>query len=168
MATPLQSPELAAQDLLERSWGDVIPVDPVKIARYLGIQAFEAQLDSGVAGVLVKRPGREPTIIMNNLDSPKRQRFTCAHELGHFVARSNDSAEDQENYESIDLRDALASTGLDPSEVWANQFGAALLMPAARVQERFDMGLTSVEMALEFDVSPDAMQFRMTNLQLVQ
>lgn len=166
--THAQDAEGAAQDVLDRTWGDAIPVDPVKIARYLGIQAFEAQLDTGISGVLIKRTDRDPTIIMNNLDSPRRQRFTCAHELGHFVAKSNDPSEDQDNYESIDYRDSLSASGLDSAEIWANQFGAALLMPAQKVQECFAQGMTSIDMALAFDVSPDAMQFRLKNLNLLR
>ncbi len=56
----------------------VLPVDPFMIAQRLGIKAYTANLDERVSGMLVKRPGEDPEIYVNDSDSPNRQRFTCA------------------------------------------------------------------------------------------
>lgn len=161
------SPEHDASKLLEVAWtlglpATPIPVDPIRIAKSLGIDAFEAQMDTDVAGAIVKRAGRDPVILLSAQDSRNRQRFTCAHELGHFVRRANAADADSENYEFVDLRGALAAEGTNPDEIYANQFAANLLMPYERVKDFW--GEPPVEMAVRFQVSTDAMTFRLRNL----
>src|SRR5579872_2579934 len=113
-------------------WRGGFPVDPVQIARTLGIDVRQAVLSPDVSGALVKKLGEDPVILMNANDAPNRQRFTCAHELGHFVERGNDP----DAYEYVDLRDTIwSAAGTDPAEVFANNFAANLLMPAAEVRE---------------------------------
>lgn len=151
-----------AAKLLKAVWGRAIPVDPVAIARAAGLRVLDASLDENTLGALVKQPGQDPTIIINESDSDNRKRFTCAHELGHFVRRS----EEAEEYETIDLRNALSATGLDQEEIYANEFAACLLMPEDDVRRFVAMGLDDLEMAIRFKVSREALQFRMANLSL--
>ena len=99
---------------------------------------------------------------MNANDSPNRQRFTCAHELGHFVRR----AANPDSYEWVDLRGPLAAAGQDPEEIYANSFAAALLMPEAEVRRLWKEGERELELAQYFDVSREAMQYRLMNLRL--
>ncbi len=75
--------------------------------------------------MLVKRRGEDPEIYVHASDSLNRQRFTCAHELGHYVKRS---AMGDEEWEYVEHRALLASQGTDPEEVYANKFAAGLLM----------------------------------------
>lgn len=126
------NPETDAREILSTVWapgvapGEVpLPVDPFSIAQRLGIKAFSAGLDQGVSGVLVKRRGEDPEIYVHASDSLNRQRFTCAHELGHYVKRS---AMGDEEWEYVEHRALLASQGTDPEEVYANKFAAGLLM----------------------------------------
>jgi Zn-dependent peptidase ImmA (M78 family) len=149
-----------AAKLLTAVWGGAIPVDPVSIARTAGLRVLDASLDENTLGALVKQPGQDPTILINESDSENRKRFTCAHELGHFVRRS----EEADEYETIDLRNSLSATGLDPEEIYANEFAACLLMPEDDVRRFVQMGLDDLEMAIRFRVSREALQFRMTNL----
>jgi Zn-dependent peptidase ImmA (M78 family) len=149
-----------AERVLADLWDDTLPVDPVRIARGLGIKVVTAHLDQDVSGALVKEPQRDPTIVLNATDSPNRTRFTCAHELGHFVKRTRAP----EEYTYVDHRASLAATGREPHEVYANQFAAALLMPARHVRRLDAEGLTDLQMALRFDVSLEAMQYRLQNL----
>lgn len=161
-----QAAEKDAADLLARVWSSQdLPVDPVRIAKELGIEAFAAQLDRNVSGALVKKPGRDPVILLNQDDSENRQRFSCAHELGHFVRRSNQMGESEE-FEYVDLRGDLASTGLDEDEVYANTFAASLLMPREEVTARVKDGQSVVQMQLVFGVSGDAMENRLSYLGL--
>lgn len=143
----------------------VVPVDPVQIADALGIDVFEAQLAKNVSGAIVKDPGRDPQIIMNRDDHPNRQRFTCAHELGHFVLRSADE-EEADEYEFIDFRGPEASGGTDESEIFANAFAAHLLMPEDEVRARVKDGGTPASLAFEFRVSQEAMTHHLKNLGL--
>jgi len=60
----------------------------------------------------------------------------------------------------------LASCGTSRQEIFANQFGAELLMPEDEVQQLHRLGLDEVAMARRFNVSLDAMRFRLVNLRL--
>jgi Zn-dependent peptidase ImmA (M78 family) len=162
------NPERDAQQILETVWlreQDEIrlPVDPFAIAKRLGITVYLSMLADGVSGMLVKRAAYDdPEIHLNAGDHRNRQRFTCAHELGHYVKRSATGNPD-EIWEYVDRRDTLASQGNDPDEVYANQFAANLLMPRDLVKKLKDeLGVAAL--AYEFGVSADAMKFRLDNL----
>lgn len=155
----------AAEDaakLLRAAWGGAIPVDPVAIARTAGLRVLDAELDEKTLGALVKNPGQDPVILLNQSDSPNRRRFTCAHELGHFVRR----AEETDEYTTVDLRNPVSATGLDSEEIYANEFAASLLMPEDEVKSLVEAGLDDLEMAIRFKVSREAMQHRLDNLDL--
>jgi Zn-dependent peptidase ImmA (M78 family) len=144
------------------TWGYVFPVDPVRIARRLGIDVLDAYLAPNVSGALIKKPGEDPTVFLNATDSPNRKRFTCAHEIAHFVQRS----ESVDEYEWVDLRGPLSAAGLEFDEIYANQFAAALLMPADEIRKLHRAGKNDIELAQYFDVSREAIQFRLKNLGL--
>lgn len=130
--------------------GDTFPVDPVQIARRLGVDVHRAVLSQEISGALVKKLGQDPTILLNASDHTNRQRFTCAHELGHFVTRELEP----DVYEYVDLRDTMYSaSGRDPDEVFANRFAAHLLMPEDEVRRLATEGLSVTLMARHFQVS---------------
>lgn len=167
----MPDPEKAASELLRTVWAPdgppAYPVDPGKIAEELGLKVYAADLQIDVSGMLVKHPARDPEIYVNGRDSKNRQRFSCAHELGHYVKRSSEDVQTPEDgWEYIDLRSPLSATGLDPEEVWANQFAAALLMPAGLVRAVYSEISEPAALAFEFGVSSDAMNFRLQNLGL--
>ncbi len=158
--------ETDAERLLRTAWADpfgeiTIPVDPVQIANRLGVDVFTAPMDQLISGVLTKKPNSDAVIYLNRADHSNRQRFTCAHELGHYMSRTIKGTFD---YEFIDRRDQLASSGSDPDEIYANQFAAALLMPADVVRRLRRDGLMPFELAYKFKVSEEAMSFRLANL----
>lgn len=158
------NPTTAAQELLEDAWaGRGFPVDPVQIAKELGIDVFEADLPATVSGALIKEKDQDPAIFLNAKDSRNRKRFTCAHEIGHFIWRQGN---DGEQYEYLDLRGDHSSTGTNPEEVFANQFAANLLMPAKEVGRLCAEDTHRFRMAYHFGVSDDAMRFRLSNLSL--
>lgn len=157
-----QDAQRAAQGILSDTWDGRLPIDPVRIARALGIDVITAHLADDVAGAIVKELGQDPSIVLNAQDSQNRQRFTCAHEIGHYVRRE----ERGEDYEYIDYRDIFSSTGQHDEERFANAFAACLLMPDEHVRRFHAEGLSDIQMALRFDVSRDAMTFRLLNLGL--
>jgi hypothetical protein len=153
-----------ADQLRRTAWGTRFPVDPVQIAHKLGIDVRQAQLSDNISGALVKEVGKDPTILLNANDYPNRRRFTCAHELGHFVSRSGDASA----YEYVDLRDTIwSAAGTEPDEVFANAFAANLLMPENEVRRLEDAGATPSQMAVYFGVSQDALHFRLKNLKIL-
>jgi Zn-dependent peptidase ImmA (M78 family) len=163
---PSKVKERAAEEadrLIATAWPfRTIPVDPVAIARTAGLRVVDAELDDDTLGALIKTQGQEPTIMINQSDPENRKRFTCAHELGHWVARSDEADE----YSTIDLRSGLSSTGDDPDEVFANEFAACLLIPEQDLRRKASFGLNDIQLAIEFKVSREAMQYRLTNLRL--
>jgi Zn-dependent peptidase ImmA (M78 family) len=168
---PKDEAERDARQLLQKVWADGdpaqmrVPVDPFLIARKLGLQVLtDHGMDPGVSGMLVKASGYDdPEILLNGSDSRNRQRFTCAHELGHYNRRARTGDEGPWKY--IDYRDALASRGNNPDEVYANQFAAELLMPGELVKKKWPDDVSAL--AYEFGVSADAMTFRLKNLGLM-
>lgn len=85
-------PEEAAQQLIDGVCGRIapiddgkilLPVDPVRIARSLGIRVSVMPMGFSVAGE-ISNQGDVSTIRLNEYNGTNRQRFTCAHELGHY------------------------------------------------------------------------------------
>jgi Zn-dependent peptidase ImmA (M78 family) len=155
--------EISASQVLDAYWfktaeDEVMrPVDPIAIARKCDIQVFASIMDA--TGMLVPDPLE---IHININDSYLRQRFTCAHELGHWQLRLNDDSRDTEPV--IEYRDVLSSLGKDPKERYANAFAAALLMPKDAVQSLLDKGYTAYSVAEAFRVSVEAATYRISNL----
>jgi len=160
--TAYSNAEEAAERVRKEFWGDAVPVDPAQVAEALGLQVLAAQLGPQLAGALVKEPGKDPQIFLNGADSSNRKRFTCAHEIGHFVKR----ADADSDYEYYDFRDSFSGTGVDPEERYANAFAAALLMPKERVKQMKKEGLKDIEMAARLGVSREAMIYRLKALNL--
>lgn len=160
------NPATSAETLRKATWEEGrFPVDPVTIAKKLGLVVLETELPPTVSGALIKEAGKDPVIVVHNADSNNRKRFSCAHELGHYIARA-ESDEIEQAYEYVDMRNGVSANGTDPEEIAANQFAANLLMPAS-VVKALHKTKTHVEMALFFGVSNDAMTFRLKNLGLI-
>lgn len=138
------------------------PVDPIAIASDLGIEVWSSVLDSDVAGLLVGRGRGATEIYLNRADHKHRQRFTCAHELGHFYQRKLGAVEG--DFDFVDYRSDLASAGTDPGERYANAFAAALLMPRAFLESQPDLSVGVLARSCE--VSVQAMTYRLENLGL--
>jgi Zn-dependent peptidase ImmA (M78 family) len=138
-----------------------LPVDPVTIARRLGIRVVFVDLESDVADVLVKDPGLDPRIGLNRQDTPSRQRFACAHALGHYTLHKDDP----DSYEYVDEREFLGpdATG---EEVYANEFAAALVIPELDVRLLARDFRSEVLLAWRFDVAREAMHRRLEGLGL--
>jgi transcriptional regulator with XRE-family HTH domain/Zn-dependent peptidase ImmA (M78 family) len=106
-------------------------------------------------------------IWVNKHQAKTRQRFTLAHELGHYLLRHVDSFH-------LDLGGNLSpnATGGHPGYNWrteraANEFAANLLMPASMVRRAATAASEIGPLASQFKVSPAAMGFRLKALQIV-
>lgn len=141
------------------------PVDPVWIAKQLGIDVIETKLPDNVSGALIKEIDQDPVIILSQIDSKNRKRFSCAHELGHYAHRISNGAD---QYEYVDLRGQSARNGTDPDEIFANRFAAELLMPSDEVSILHKKGNPAFLIASHFGVSDDAIRYRLKNLRLIK
>jgi Zn-dependent peptidase ImmA (M78 family) len=164
METVLLAEEQAVT-LLSGYWADLtIPVSPDELAKALGIKVEYVALPSDESGKITMADEQSPVITINRNDTKNRQRFTCAHEIGHYIR--NRELERSEN--SVDYRSTLAGIGIDSDEIFANQFAAALLMPAIEVKRVYDAGWDVDRLARHFVTSTLAMELRLKNLRLVR
>jgi Zn-dependent peptidase ImmA (M78 family) len=149
-----------ARRILFEHAGGKTPVDPFSIAAALRIDVVEERLDPDVSGILELRKEGRALIFLNRADGSRRKRFTCAHEIGHYVRHLvNDS-----DLEHIYYRDEAASKGVDEEERFANAFAASLLMPDYLVEQRMAVGEGEWEMADFFNVSEAALVNRLKTL----
>lgn len=138
-----------------------LPVKLSAIARGLGLQLKASTLPAGVSGEI--RPDGSGGFIVkvNRHDSSRRQRFTIAHEIAHYLLHR-----DQIGVGISD--DALYRSSLsDAREAEANRLAADLLMPTNAVQaEVGNARRLQVEdivsfVADKFEVSEAAMKIRL-------
>lgn len=147
----------------------------------LGIDLRREAMEDEVSGLLVIKSGRS-MILVNADHPPNRQRFTVAHEIGHFVLHAQRSVDSL----YVDRRFATFQPGQQPvytratnsgdpkQEREANKFAADLLMPKELILESIrrnaldpsdeqDVG----RLAGTFLVSEQAMLYRLQNLSLL-
>lgn len=136
-------------------------VDVMAYARNLGLAVYSAELPEGVSGMLLKEPAygsKSGFVIFTEAREPAvRQRFTAAHEIGHFeLHKELIGSGVSENY-------LLRSDGLSSRiEVEANRFAADLLMPFDKIDLAMSEGITSPkDLARAFNVSEIAMAIRL-------
>jgi len=146
-----------AQAVLDLHWaGKPMPVDPVVIARDLGLSVFSAELGDDVFGMLVGTSAGAD-MFLDRHQAPARFRFTCAHEIGHYVDHA--SAVNPEEHETYVDRRSDDERG-KPAEIYANEFAGSLLMPANEMRACVASGMSDLEMAAHFDVSLQALRYR--------
>lgn len=97
----------------------------VKMANMLGARVWLQPLEPDVSGFVLKEKDTAPEVFINSLETPQRQRFTLAHEIGHLIERASIAGDD--DYSFIDYR---KSDGYNLHEFYADEFAGALLMPA--------------------------------------
>jgi Zn-dependent peptidase ImmA (M78 family) len=148
------------------------PINVEEIAHSQGIEIVRHRFEGPESGFAL-RDGNRRIIGLNTKTSRRRQRFTVAHELGHLLLHEGKIIVDQAVLR-VDLRNDVSSMGTDIEEIEANTFAAALLMPEKIV---FDHAVKLVkansqitrealigELARIFDVSAEAMGYRLINL----
>lgn len=113
------------------------------------------------SGLLIRKNGK--MFIYTNADEPSyRQRFTIAHEIGHYVLNHIPDNGDK----NFIMRDEVSTKGNDPKEVAANKFAAELLMPEELIRKLHKEGRSPREIALGLKVSITAINNRLDNLKL--
>src|SRR5579863_2221294 len=79
------SPEVQAEELLAAHLSDGLkaPVPVAELAESLKLKVVNTPLQSGVSGALIK-DGDQYFVAVNSGHHRNRQRFTIAHEIGHY------------------------------------------------------------------------------------
>jgi Zn-dependent peptidase ImmA (M78 family) len=113
------------------------PVDPVAIARDLDIEVVEKPVREGVSGMLLRVGNSYGIIYARHIDNPGFERFSIAHELGHYFLPGHIDAVLSDS----DIHESHAGFGSgDRYELEADHFAAAALMP----REMFSAALRPV------------------------
>jgi Zn-dependent peptidase ImmA (M78 family) len=167
--------EIKVTELLKK-YGITSPPIPIKdIVRKESVELLSYDLGENVSGILVIENGKG-TIGYSPNNSRMRQRFTIAHELGHYILHRQARNEvfvdkdfivkyrSEKKYSQAEIR----------QEQEANAFAAFLLMPKALLQAELarkdyqDLSETEFisAMAKVFDVSIPAMTYRLSNANL--
>jgi Zn-dependent peptidase ImmA (M78 family) len=146
------------------------PVPVERIATKLGLEIRCAPLDGDLSGALVRNDG-EIYIGVNSLHHPNRQRFTIAHELGHFSLHKGIKIHVDRDFR-VNWRDEDSSKAVDPEEMEANRFAAELLMPThllvRDIEELKRLDRRTVDLlARRYKVSQQAMKIRLGNFGFV-
>jgi Zn-dependent peptidase ImmA (M78 family) len=146
-----------------------VPVEHIAVSH--NIQVVRSAGEWSESGFLL-RDEQRVIIGVNSRNAPKRQRFTIAHELGHWLLHKGKPLIVDQSV-MINKRDDVSSQATDLEEIEANQFAAELLMPqrfiADAASHHLETGIASREeliaaLARDFDVSNDAMGWRLINL----
>jgi Zn-dependent peptidase ImmA (M78 family)/DNA-binding XRE family transcriptional regulator len=156
--------DAAEQLLAAAKLGQVPPVNVNNVAHRCGVRVLSFDFAGMVDGLVVQLPDGPAIGLDASQPNTRRRRFTLAHELGHHLLRHSASFH-------LDFFDAGGSAGDAPGYNWqheraANEFAANLLLPADVVRRAADRVSDIDELATAFDVSRQAMAFRLAALGL--
>ena len=142
-----------------------IPVDVDGLARALNIDVNYAFLQSGISGMIEKKENEKYVISINAQDPRTRQRFTLAHEVGHFIYHKDkmgDGIDDDRAYRSTNIGKYHSTRIGIKEETQANRFAANLLMPWSAIKSLQGEGIDTAEkIAEKLQVSKQAMKIRL-------
>jgi Zn-dependent peptidase ImmA (M78 family) len=147
-----------AKYVLEKHWDGTPPINSYLIARILGLEVVEKELDPDIAGRLTKHDGRPARMYVNSSQAYYRRRFTVAHEIGHYMRNR------EFDIEYVNYRNETSKLGTDSDERFANAFAAALLMPKSALDAYRDLKMDSTQLCKVFEVSREAMSNRRRRL----
>lgn len=165
--------ERKASELLDLYELNQVPVNLYELCNRLNISVsntkFKEYENDYIVGAIKKDDDGNVKIYINKDDSINRNRFTIAHELGHYCLEhiSNNGQR-----MTLARRDGYNTNNY--IEKQANQFAAALLMNKDKVRKEYEemknlkVSSSTIINILSrmFGVSEQAMKFRLKNLEL--
>ncbi|MFA6036522.1 MAG: ImmA/IrrE family metallo-endopeptidase [Legionellales bacterium] len=146
---------------------NIFPFPLVEFSVELGIEVYATDMSPYISGKIENRNGQY-IIQLNQNHSPKRLRFTLAHELGHFF---NDKDYLDSGHEITDgtkqlyrAKGITLDPGMQQRDIRANRFAAEILMPEDVFIRKWQETKTPEEVAKFFNVSLEAARYRAANL----
>jgi Zn-dependent peptidase ImmA (M78 family) len=162
--------------LLIRHSIDSKPIDLDRIADALGVEVRREPAPDELSGFIIRDTAHQKVLIgINSRHHKVRQRFTLAHEIGHFLLHEGERVhvDRTDRIFYMKKRNERSREGTDIEEIEANVFAAELLMPASFIERDLDrigpidpLGNedTLKKLAKEYGVSYQAFLFRVANL----
>lgn len=140
-----------------------LPVNVEAIVIHYGIRVEYVVMEDDLSGYIENRPSGW-LIGVNRYHAPTRQRFTLAHELGHYILHRERIGIGEKIEDKMLLR--TESFGVQVEEE-ANEFAAELLMPAQEFTALIRSSDGKIDkIAAFFGVSLAAARYRATKLGL--
>lgn len=152
--------EEIAQNILETYWGRTVPIDINEILRRMKITIIQTPHMTDSGKFFFNKDGN-PIIMVNTSNDLLRQRFSMAHELGHYVLSHG-------AYLSDPVGNFIAGIK-DIKENEANMFALSILIPKSAIMffRKNQENITVNMLAEYFRVSVMALRYRLKILQIV-
>lgn len=162
--------EREARKQLEANGITRAPVPVEGLAQALDIDVRYSAGAEDVSGALIRNED-SVVIAVNSVQHENRQRFTIAHEIGHFLLHKGTQVHFDEDFR-INYRNAISSDATEREEIEANGFAAALLMPEQFLRKDWSklkpeanaISNAIKSLATRYKVSTKAMELRLVNL----
>jgi predicted transcriptional regulator len=149
-----------AEQLLKAAGVTGAPVALRDVISYLNLSLVERAREPFSSEAALVPLGDGHAIELRGTSSARRQRFTIAHEIGHFLLHPG---------RAVAERGGATNRATASLEREANEFAAELLMPERLVrQAALEEGADARRLADRFDVSAQAMNLRLRRLGLVE
>ena len=161
--------EKVATDTLHQHGLHSIPVDPIALANRLGIKVNNAKFSEPSLAALLSKRGSNVWILLDEAGHPHRKRFSIAHELGHHflhLRTDGEMIDHDADLFRVSEYDSVEITQERLKEIEANQFAAALLMPERLIRQSWQDRPSISKLARLFQVSEEAMGYRIASLGL--
>ena len=142
------------------------PTDVKSLCEKVGVVCEGKILSDNFSGYIERLSEFKYKIVYNLMHPDVRQRFTIAHELGHFYLHRDilgKGTGDTKAYRS-DVPGHKNKNITNIHEREANSFAADLLMPRKNIIKLKAEGKTFEDIQAILDVSPQALEFRLRNL----
>lgn len=164
--TKEQLEELTMKILLDNDMLYKVPVDVIGIAKAYGISVYTAEFSNEISGAIRYNEKEEKfEIIVNKNNSKERQRFTIAHELGHYFLHREMLINNDIHVDALYRTTTQTDIKIKQQEKEVDYFAGALLMNKM-VVERLIESHSIEELAKIFGVSYSAMMVRLNILGL--
>lgn len=148
------------RNLAEKHNISLFPLDIESLVIKLGIKIIKEDGEEDFSGCIQQRADGVYYLSVNKYHNPRRQRFTMAHELGHFILHKDKLNEI--GRETILMREPKALSNIERE---ANDFASDLLMPKDVFTQQIKVGMNQIEdLADFFQVSVPAIKYRAMRL----
>jgi Zn-dependent peptidase ImmA (M78 family) len=158
MTADIRKAQNLALKVLEDNFIIEDPVDIIDLCKNYGITVVSATFKDPLISAYIDYDLMK--IVVSDNDSRERQRFSIAHELGHFLMHKPKLMEKEEDHFQVEFRKTIVDQDKEEIEKEANAFAAYLLVPP-RVFKKFRWA-SKEEIASLCVVSKQMINYRLT------
>lgn len=150
--------------ILEDYQNEEPPINLSKLAKKLNLSIYGKSLNKDISGAILKTIDGNYIIYVNTDEPFRRQRFTVAHEIAHFILHK-DEIDKQLKGNLTELKNGIMyrSKLSNIYETQANQLASEILIPIGKLKDYIiNKKINNInELSDIFKVSKHAMQIRL-------